>query len=66
LPGRRYGDVYRSPVLSYPEKVTNLKLDKVPEIEKQLVGIKGQQLIFADNTVMNQRSHAEYWITIEA
>ena len=52
--------------MSYPEKVTNLKLDKVPEIEKQLVGIKGQQLIFADNTVMNQRSHAEYWIIIEA
>jgi len=54
------------PVLSYPEKVKSMKLDKVPEIEKLLVGIKGQYLIFADDTVMNVRSHAGYQITIEA
>ncbi|MFC1680787.1 DUF2797 domain-containing protein [Pseudomonadota bacterium] len=54
------------PVLRYPEKVTSMKLDKVPEIEKQLVGIKGQYLIFDDNTVMNMRSHAGFQITIEA
>lgn len=54
------------PVLRYPEKVTSLKLDKVPKIEKQLVGIKGQYLIFDDNTVMNLRSHAGYQITLEA
>ena len=53
-------------MLSYPEKVTSLKLDKVPVIEKRLVGIKGQYLIFDDNTVMNVRSHTGYRITIEA
>jgi hypothetical protein len=54
------------PVLHYPEKVTSLKLDKVPEIEKQLIGIKGQYLIFDDSTVMNLRSHAGYQIILEA
>lgn len=54
------------PVMKYPEKVTSMKLDKVPEIEKRLVGIKGQYLMFDDNTVMNMRSHAGYQITIEA
>ena len=52
------------PVTKYPEKVTSIKLDKIPEIEKVLVGIKGQYLIFDDNTVMNLRSHAGYHVTI--
>lgn len=54
------------PVESYPEKVKSIKLDKFPEIEKILVGIKGQYLIFDDDTVMNLRSHTGYRITIEA
>lgn len=51
------------PILHYPEKVKSMKLDKVPEISKKLVGIKGQYLIFDDNTVLNIRSHAGYSIT---
>ena len=54
------------PVIGYPEKVTSMKLDKVPLIEKKLNGIKGQYLIFDDDTVINMRSHAGYRITIEA
>jgi len=54
------------PVTKYPEKVTSIKLDKISEIEKVLVGIKGQYLIFDDNTVMNLRSHAGYHVTVEA
>jgi len=46
------------PVLQYPTKVKSLKLEKVPIIEKELVGIKGQYLIFADETVINIRSHS--------
>ena len=53
------------PVLQYPTKVKNLKLDKVPIIEKKLVGIKGQYLIFHDETVINLRSHSGYRITLE-
>ncbi|MFT4678353.1 MAG: hypothetical protein ACI84C_001418 [Flavobacteriales bacterium] len=54
------------PVLQYPEKVKSMKLDTTPLIEKKLMGIKGQYLIFDDNTVMNLRSHAGYRIGIEA
>ena len=53
------------PVISYPDKVKSIKLDKVPVIEKKLVGIKGQYLIFEDETVMNMRSHSGYKVAIE-
>ncbi|MCB0761902.1 MAG: DUF2797 domain-containing protein [Flavobacteriales bacterium] len=52
------------PVLQYPEKVSSLKLEKEPIIEKELVGIKGQYLLFGDNTVINLRSHAGFHIQI--
>lgn len=54
------------PVLHYPKKVKSLKLDKLPLIEKRLVGIKGQYLIFGDETVMNIRSHSGYKISVVA
>lgn len=54
------------PVLAYPQKVKSMKLDKVPVIEKKLMGIKGQYLLFDDDTVINLRSHAGYRIRIEA
>lgn len=53
------------PVQHYPEKVKSLKLDKNPLIEKKLVGIKGQYLIFEDDTVINLRSHTAYRIILE-
>jgi hypothetical protein len=46
------------PVHQYPSKVKSMKLDKVPIIEKKLVGIKGQYLMFDDETVINIRSHS--------
>jgi len=54
------------PVLQYPAKVKSTKLDKVPIIEKRLVGIKGQYLLFEDESVINMRSHSGYQITLEA
>jgi hypothetical protein len=51
-------------VLEYPEKVTSLKLDKIPVIEKKLMGIRGQYLIFEDNKVVNVRSHSGYRIKL--
>jgi len=53
------------PVEQYPDKVKSMKLDKVPEIQKRLTGIRGQYLIFEDNTVINIRSHAGYHLTVE-
>ncbi len=48
------------PVLEYPKKVVSMKLDKTPLIQKVLKGIKGQYLIFEDDTVLNVRSHSGY------
>jgi len=45
------------PVLQYPEKVKSLNLSKTPEFEGVLKGIKGQYLIFEDNTVFNIRGN---------
>ncbi|MEJ6681621.1 MAG: DUF2797 domain-containing protein [Flavobacteriales bacterium] len=53
------------PVMSYPKKVTSIKLDKIPLIEKKLKGIKGQYLIFSDDTVFNMRSHSGYKVTLQ-
>jgi len=54
------------PVEKYPEKVKSMKLDATPIIEKRLMGIKGQYLIFDDNTVINIRSHSGYLVELEA
>ncbi|WP_148781925.1 DUF2797 domain-containing protein [Aquimarina intermedia] len=48
------------PVLAYPKKVKSLTLEKTPEYTGVLKGIKGQYLIFEDNTVFNVRNHEGY------
>jgi hypothetical protein len=53
------------PVLRYPEKVISLKLDKSPDIEGKLVGIRGQYLIFENGSVLNVRSHSGYRVSFE-
>ena len=45
------------PVLKYPVKPKSLNLKKTPNYTGQLVGIKGQYLIFEDDTVFNIRSN---------
>jgi len=50
------------PVLQYPEKVKSLNLDKTPNYNGILKGIKGQYLIFEDNTVFNVRSNEGYYV----
>ncbi|MFT5723484.1 MAG: hypothetical protein ACI9JN_000598 [Bacteroidia bacterium] len=52
------------PVIAHPPKVTSLKLDKVHVLDKKLMGIKGQYLLFDDGTVMNVRSHSGYRVRI--
>lgn len=53
------------PVLQYPEKVKSLSLEKVPSYEGVLKGIKGQYLIFEDQTVFNVRGHEGYYVGID-
>ncbi|MCO5259276.1 MAG: DUF2797 domain-containing protein [Crocinitomicaceae bacterium] len=52
------------PVLHYPKKVKSLSLDKEPDIEKTLIGIKGQYLLFSDETVINIRKHEGYEVEL--
>lgn len=48
------------PVDQYPQKVKSLNLDKSPNFSGKLKGIKGQYLIFEDNTVFNVRNWEGY------
>jgi len=52
------------PVLQYPEKVKSLNLSKTPSYQGKLKGIKGQYLIFEDNTVFNVRSSEGYYVSL--
>ncbi|MFS4456481.1 DUF2797 domain-containing protein [Maribacter sp. 2304DJ31-5] len=52
------------PILQYPEKVKSLNLDKTPSFTGKLKGIKGQYLIFEDNTVFNVRGSEGYYVSL--
>jgi hypothetical protein len=52
------------PVSRYPEKPKSLNLDKTPEYSGTLKGIKGQYLIFEDDTVFNVRANEGYVVGI--
>ncbi len=52
------------PVLQYPEKPKSLNLDKTPSYQGILKGIKGQYLIFEDQTVFNIRGSEGYVISV--
>ena len=45
------------PVLQYPDKPKSLNIEKTKEFIGKLVGIKGQYLIFEDQTVFNIRAN---------
>jgi len=53
------------PVLTYPQKINSLSLEKTPNFEGKLMGIKGQYLIFEDGTVFNVRNSEGFVVRIE-
>ncbi|SDS36262.1 Protein of unknown function [Polaribacter sp. KT25b] len=53
------------PVLKYPKKPKSLNLIKTPIFTGKLVGIKGQYLIFDDETVFNVRSNEGLVVSID-
>jgi len=53
------------PVLEYPAKVKSINLEKTPEFTAELIGIKGQYLMFKDGLVFNIRKHNGYKVEIE-
>jgi hypothetical protein len=53
------------PVVQPPEKVKSLNLMKQPEYSGKLSGIRGQYLIFEDNTVFNVRNHSGFRVFMD-
>lgn len=53
------------PVLHYPKKPKSLNLIKTPSYEGILKGIKGQYLIFEDDTVFNVRGSEGYVVRLQ-
>jgi hypothetical protein len=52
------------PVLTFPEKIASVSFDKDPVISGNLIGIKGQYLMFSDGRVLNLRKHSGYFLEI--
>ena len=53
------------PVLKYPEKPKSLSLEKEKTFTGKLMGVKGQYLIFEDETVFNIRGNEGLVVAIE-
>ncbi len=52
------------PVNAYPQKVKSIGFDKTPTIEGTLAGIKGQYIIFENDTVLSIRKHNGYFLKL--
>ncbi len=53
---------FHYPVISYPNKIKSINLEKEKYIEGRLHGIKGQYLIFDDGQVINIRKYNGYLV----
>lgn len=54
------------PVAEYPKKITSLNFEKMPLIEMELKGIRGQYFIFENGCVINIRSKSGYEVELAA
>lgn len=54
------------PVVSYPEKVRSLNLDKDPVVSGVLTGIKGQYLMLDRSSVINMRKFGGYLVSFRS
>jgi hypothetical protein len=54
------------PLSDLPEKVKSIGFDKTPDIKGILKGIKGQYLVFENNSVLNIRKHNGYFIQFKS
>lgn len=54
----------RYPVSQYPEKIKSINLDKTPEFDGVLQGIKGQYWMLDGDRVINMRKYAGYNLTV--
>ena len=60
----RQKTILEFPMITYPNRVKSLTLQKTPEFKGTLKGIKGQYLIFDDGIVFNVRNHEGYVIEL--
>ena len=51
---------FEYPVLNYPSKIKSIALEKIGTFTGNLIGIKGQYLLFDDNHVINLRKYTGY------
>lgn len=56
---------FNYPVESYPIKVQSIGFEKEPVVCGNLIGIRGQYLLFSDNRVLNIRKHTGFQIEYE-
>lgn len=56
---------FKYPVIRYPDKVNSINLDKTPQFERKLMGIRGQYLIFENNQVINIRKYGGYKVEMD-
>jgi len=61
----QYIKVLKYPVLKYPVKIKSLNFDTNPVVTGVLAGIKGQYLLFEDNSVINLRKFGGYYIQVK-
>jgi hypothetical protein len=54
------------PVISFPQTIKSVGFDKTPKIEGILTGIKGQYLLFQDDSVLNIKKHNGYFLEIKS
>ena len=61
------GELYcfEYPVQQYPAKVKSFNFDKTPDVEGELIGIKGQYLIL-DTGVLNMRKFSGYHLALDS
>ena len=52
------------PLIKNLEKIKSFNIEKLKIIENELIGIKGQYLLFRDNYVLNVRKYTGYNFTI--
>lgn len=61
------GDIHNIhyPVDTYPDKIKSINLDKTPEFEGVLTGVKGQYWMLDGDRVINIRKYAGYNVSLE-
>ena len=57
-------ETFSYPHISFPDKIKSLDLLKIDRIQGRLIAIKGQYLLFDDNTVLNIRKHTGFKISL--